>query len=105
MIADYLKSSLKIPIIIESEKNGSNSIQVGKSLERFLNNAKLKNYTGFQNYYDTIEMKKISAEFKIFPIMDLDDATNKVIMEYKNRQAFSSHWLKRRLFLYIMRIT
>ncbi|WP_375148529.1 hypothetical protein [Enterococcus mundtii] len=67
MIADYLKSSLKIPIIIESEKNGSNSIQVGKSLERFLNNTKLKNCIGFQNYYDSIEMKKISTEFKNFP--------------------------------------
>ncbi|EGP5070748.1 hypothetical protein QJS77_05610 [Enterococcus faecium] len=98
MIADYLKSSLKIPIIIESEKNGSNSIQVGKSLERFLNNAKLKNYTGFQNYYDTIEMKKkYPQNLKIFPIMDLDDATDKVIMEYKNRQAFSSHWLKKEI--------
>ena len=29
--------------------------------------------------------------------MDLDDATDKVIVEYKNNQAFSSHWLKKEI--------
>lgn len=95
LIAEYLKSNLKIPIAIEAENKGNSSIQIGRSLMKVLKNSKFRDLSGFKQYYSDVQLKRgFPQNLTIFPVMDLDDASPQVIQEYKNGGMFSQHWLK-----------
>ncbi|OJG25594.1 hypothetical protein RR47_GL001643 [Enterococcus columbae DSM 7374 = ATCC 51263] len=91
-IVENLRRNLKIPIAILSEKNGKNSIQIGKSLDRFLhkklNKKKAVNDLGIIEY----DKKGQPLDLKIFILMDLDDVQeHQMIENYKNGTLFSKH--------------
>lgn len=94
ILAEFFKSNLKIPILILAENKGRNSIQVGKSLENFLN-SHLKNKSSLLALDSGIVFQKnVPVNLKIFPIIDLDDTEDQnIINNYKNGAAFRRHWL------------
>lgn len=88
-IVEYLKQNLRIPIEILSENKGKNSIQIGKSLDRFLNT-----YLSTKRQLDELGeieyVQKYPVKLKIFILMDLDDVNDSNMVDnYKNGQLFS----------------
>ena len=88
-IVEYLKQNLRIPIEIMSENKGKNSIQIGKSLDRFLNT-----YLSTKKQLDELGeieyVQKYPVKLKIFILMDLDDVNDSnVVDNYKNGNLFS----------------
>lgn len=88
-IVEYLKQNLRIPIEIMSENKGKNSIQIGKSLDRFLNT-----YLSTKKQLDELGeieyVQKYPVKLKIFILMDLDDVNDSNMVDnYKNGKLFS----------------
>lgn len=91
-LARYIKSNLHLPIEIYAEHNGKTSIQIN-SLMNVLNNSIFGIKTRFKNEYIIEEDKGKFLNFKIMPIMDLDDANDKQIKDYISGEMFKKHWL------------
>ena len=94
IFAEYLKSNLKIPIVILSESNGKNSIQIGRSLDVYISN-RLKDKNSLKKMAENIKItKKYPENLKIFPIMDLDDTLDSsIITGFRSGEVFKNHWL------------
>lgn len=94
-IVNYIKSNLRLPIEIFSEKKGRNSIQIN-SLEKVLSNKVFESQKNFVGKYDKVCINKKKLEnFKLFIIMDTDDADPKHYANlYKSGEMFSKSWLK-----------
>lgn len=88
-LARYIKSNLHLPIEIY---RGKTSIQIN-SLMNVLNNSIFGCKTRFKKEYIIEEEKGEFLNFKIMPIMDLDDANDKQIKDYISGEMFKEHWL------------
>ena len=88
-IVEYLKQNLRIPIEILSENKGKNSIQIGKSLDRFLK-THINTKRQLDQFGEIEYVQKYPVKLKIFILMDLDDVNDaNTIDNYKNAQLFS----------------
>lgn len=92
LLANHLKSTLRLPIKIVAEKNGDNSIQIN-SLNNFLNRKDFKNSNEFIRKYKL----KIDNSLKVFVVMDVDDCNSNERKLYENKQMFGQHWLKKHI--------
>ena len=92
LLAEHIKSNLHLNIGIYSSKNGKENIQIN-SLMTVLNNNIFKNKRGLRQKYFIEEKNRKYVNFFVMPIMDLDDADEKNIEKYKNREMFKDHWL------------
>ena len=103
IIADCIKSTLRLPMEVYAEKNGKQgrgcckSIQIS-GLEKLLtSNLKFKTMTGFLKAFSKVECSgkgkmKILENFKIFIVMDVDDCTKEEKNSFINGNMFKKHW-------------
>lgn len=95
IIADEIKSRLRIPLAVYSKNNGRNSIQINGLPALFNSEKTFKSRTDFLKFYDNIEYdKKTLKNFKIFSVMDTDDADKKSIENYVSNNFLKDHWLR-----------
>lgn len=92
LLMEYIKSNLHLPIEIYSENNGKSSIQIN-SIMNVLNNNIFKNKTSFKRKYFINENNKVFCNFRVFTLMDLDDASVEKQNKYKSGELFKGHWL------------
>jgi len=97
-MCDHIKQNLHLPIHIESNKKGRNSIQIS-SIMNTLNNTIYKDFSSFyHNFGDKLEentynKKRLPHYFRIFIIMDTDDCkTDEQRVNYINKEMFKGHW-------------
>lgn len=96
-ICDYIKSNLRLKMEVISDKKGEKSIQI-TSLIDILNDFRFKSFNAFTKYFDDAEVvhenkkKRLSSDFKIFSIMDIDDCKPKQKENYINKSMFKDHW-------------
>lgn len=86
MLANYLKSNLRIPAKIVSDKNGKKSIQIN-SLKNLFSGKYFKSKNILENHYGL----NINENFKIFIIMDTDDCNKEEALNYKNKSMFKNY--------------
>lgn len=86
-IVNKIKSTLRIPIAIDSNKNGKLNIQLTSLLDRF-NNFNYESVERITKKFCLEKKGKNNFNGLIIPIMDLDDATNEQIEKYKNKSMF-----------------
>lgn len=95
IIAEEIKSRLRIPLAVYSKNNGRNSIQINGLPALFNSEKTFKSRTDFLKFYDNIEYdKKTLKNFKLFPVMDTDDADKKSIENYGSNNFLKDHWLR-----------
>lgn len=87
LLVNHLKSNLRIPVIIEADKKGKNSIQIN-SLKNLFKGRNFSCKASFENHYKI----SINDDFKIFIIMDTDDCSKQQVMNYKNMSMFKHYW-------------
>ncbi|AAO05073.1 MULTISPECIES: hypothetical protein [Staphylococcus] len=87
LLANYLKSNLRIPAKIVSDKNGKKSIQIN-SLKNLFSGKYFKSKNILENHYGL----NINENFKIFIIMDTDDCNKEEALNYKNKSMFKNYW-------------
>lgn len=91
-IAQYIKSNLRLPIEIVGKNKGRESIQIN-SLKNLFNSRDFKSITNFKKKYPNIEFKKkVAIGFKIFIIMDLDDADDSAVDSFLKGTMFKDYW-------------
>ncbi len=94
IIADKVKSLLRIPLEVYSRDSGNHSIQINGLPALFKSDRTFKNRTDFERLYDNIEYdKKVMRNFKIFPVMDTDDSNAESIQNYVSNNFLTGHWL------------
>lgn len=93
MMAEYIKSNLRLNIAILGNKNGGSSVQVKGLLNYIKSDSRLKNLNAIQNRFLPQIVKKKMVGCKIFPIMDLDDCTSLEAEKYKSGEMFNSYCL------------
>ena len=99
IICDFMKSNLRIPIHVESDKKGEKSIEIGKSLNNFLSNTKFGTFSEFKNAFEeAIVMDENGKEalpdgFKVFIVMDTDTCIHDQKQNYISGSMFKKHWL------------
>lgn len=87
-------SSLKIKYKCYSRNNGKNSIQIGSLLDVLKSTDNFKTLRSFKKHYEDI----VGMDFKIFPIMDVDDCINENQKEeYISGEMFKGLWLANRI--------
>lgn len=93
-IVNYVKSNLRLNIKVFSEKKGKKSIQIN-SIDHVLKNHIFKNKINFTGNYEEVCVNKRKLEnFKLFIIMDTDDADPQHLVKlYKSGEMFAKHWL------------
>lgn len=91
-LVSYIKSSLHLPIEIESKDKGEHSIQI-TSLNNFLQTQNFKTKNEFKKKYIVNEEEKKLTDFKVFIIMDTDDCTESQKKAYIDKSMFKNHWL------------
>ena len=95
IIADEIKSMLRIPLEIYSRDNGKHSIQINGLPALFHSDRNFKNRSDFIRNYDNIECdKKVLKNFRIFPVMDTDDADAESVGNYISNTFLGDHWLR-----------
>ena len=92
IMSQYIKSNLRLPIEIYSEKNGRQNIQI-ESLLRVLEKGDFSTFNKFINYYPVEVEKKQIKGCKLFPIMDWDNCNKELYEEYKSGEMFKNIWL------------
>ncbi len=93
ILAQNIKSNLRLKIEIDSKNNGDSSIQI-TSLTHFLDTKGYKGINSILKKFPYIEhSKKELLNFKIFMIMDIDEKelTEKMIDDYKNKEMFKKY--------------
>ncbi len=96
-ICDYIKSNLRLKMEVISDKKGEKSIQI-TSLMNTLYDSRFQSLEAFLDHFDEVEIvlekkkRRLSADFKIFIILDTDDCTAKQKEEYINKSMFKNHW-------------
>jgi hypothetical protein len=92
-ICSSIKSNLRIKQEIIARDRGENSIQV-TSLMDVLNDSRYRCYNNFVRHFSDVEHEKHKLiNFRLFPIMDLDDCTPTQMQNYINKRMFAGHWL------------
>ena len=95
IIANEVKSRLRIPLEIYARDNGKHSIQINGLPALFKSDKTFKNRTDFERIHSNIEYdKKVLKNFKIFPVMDTDDADEVSIENYVSNAFLENHWLR-----------
>lgn len=89
-IMKFLKQVYRLPMQIEGEKSGKNSIQI-TSLLSFLNRREYKNR---KNFLKNFELDKITKNTRVYTIMDTDDCNNSQFDEYIDKSMFKNHHLE-----------
>ncbi len=94
VICNSIGSNLRIKQHCIARDRGKTSIQVG-GLRNFLNSdRRFADPNGFSNEFDDVCMKKrLPSEFRLFPIMDLDDCPVSMREAYCTKRLFQGHWL------------
>ncbi|MGD9910744.1 MAG: hypothetical protein AB7U79_09150 [Candidatus Izemoplasmatales bacterium] len=95
ILAQSIKSNLRLPIQIYSKNNGSTSIQI-EGLDHLLRQKDFSSIQNFQTYNNVIlEISKTKIiNFFCFIIMDTDDVHSDAILDsFKNKKMFENHWL------------
>lgn len=94
-IVRYVKSKLRLPLEIYSKCNGQNSIQINGLKSLLEKSGDFNKQKKFLKKYSNIQFSKEGLmHFKLFPIMDTDDCTDKTKEEYIDGTLFDGHWLK-----------
>jgi len=95
IIADEIKSMLRSPLEVCSKDQGKHSIQINGLPAIFNSDRTFKNRAEFLKKYYTIEYEKNTLKnFRIFPIMDSDDADAESVENYISNNFLGSHWLR-----------
>lgn len=94
MLAEYIKSNLRLNIEIVSRDRGKSSIQVN-GLMKFLNSdSRFKSIKAIEkNFLPKVKNGKLENCY-IIPIMDLDDCSEAEGERYKSGEMFNSSYLK-----------
>ena len=99
IICKFIGSNLRIPIHVESDKNGAKSIEIGKSLDNYLSNTKFGTFSEFKNAFeeaivmDENGKEALPSDFKLFIVMDTDTCINDQKQSYISGSMFKKHWL------------
>lgn len=93
MMAEYIKSNLKLNMAILSNANGKSSIQVNGLLDFMKSDTRLKSIRTLEREFLPKVVGKRVEDFKVFTLMDLDDCTEKMAEKYKTKEMFESSWL------------
>lgn len=87
-------SNLRIKQEIVAKDKGRSSIQVTGLMHNHLNRYPFASKKEFQNVYDEVTFVKGKPKnFKLFPIMDVDDCSAQQREDYINKTMFKDHWL------------
>lgn len=95
ILAQSIKSNLRLPIQIYSRNNGSTSIQI-EGLDHLLRQKDFSSIHNFQTYNNVIfEISKTKIiNFYCFIIMDTDDVHSDATLDsFINKKMFENHWL------------
>ncbi len=96
-MCDFIKSKLRIRLIVESDKKGEKSIQIN-SVMNTLNGRKFRLQANFfREFEDAVIYEnnlkgKLSEDFRIFIIMDTDDCSEQEKKAFINKEMFRKHW-------------
>ena len=93
MMAQHIKSNLRLNMDILSNKNGRSSIQVNGLLNYINSDGRLKTLSAIQDSFLPEITKRKIIGCKIFPVMDLDDCNNIEVEKYKSSEMFNTSWL------------
>jgi len=95
-LAQYIKSTLRLPFEIIAKDKGKHSIQINSVNADIFNGKPFKSMRSFTHHYPGIDInKKQLNNFKIFIIMDTDDATKDQIKRFKNGEMFAKYWFSK----------
>ncbi len=92
ILSSLIKQITRLPFCIDSEKNGEKSIQITSILKHFGNANYSHNFTRLVGENTIAKDKTGFHNFKIFTIMDEDEAelTPQIISDYRNGKMFSN---------------
>ncbi|HHU62376.1 MAG TPA: hypothetical protein GXZ55_10560 [Natronincola sp.] len=94
-LCSSVRSNLRLPHEIIARKRGANSIQITSLLNQF-NKPDFVSFEGFVKKYPYVgvdKKKRKLLNFRIFPIMDVDDCSLGQKEAYKKKEMFWGHWL------------
>lgn len=93
ILMQYIKTKLRLPIFLDSDKKGEKSIQIN-GLKKYLETRKYNNYKNLSNVFGRIPPRKnFDDNFKVFIIMDTDDCENNMKKDFIEKKLFKEHWL------------
>lgn len=93
-ICSSIGSNLRIKHPCIARDKGKTSIQVGGLRDFFNTDRRLATYQGFSREFDDVCMiKGLPNNFRLFPIMDLDDCPKSMQIAYCTNRLFDGHWL------------
>ena len=94
LICQHIQSNLRLKQKIISRNNGHSSIQVNGLMNLLNTDRRLCSFNAFcREYPDIKRKKKMLIDFKLIPIMDVDDCDEKTKQRYINKSLFAGHWL------------
>ena len=93
-LVKYIKTNLRLPVIIEAEKGGNSSIQIN-GLTKYLQKKQFKTLKAFSEYYSVEFDRKTKSlkNFRLFIIMDTDDCDENTKKQYISGEMFKNHLL------------
>ncbi len=92
-IVKHIKSNLRLPIEIYSNKNGKNNIEIS-SLKAILGNNNFKTLSSLKKKYQIAPLKYFTKnDLEIFTIMDRDNCDSSVFEQYQTGEMFEHNWL------------
>ena len=94
MLAEYIKSNLRLNIEIVSRDRGKSSIQVNGLMKFIDSDSRFRSIKAIEkNFFPKVKNGKLENCY-IIPIMDLDDCSEAEAQRYKSGEMFSSSYLK-----------
>lgn len=93
-ICNNIGSNLRIKQNCISRDRGKTSIQIAGLRNLLDTDRRFADAYGFSKEFDDVLMNKRSPlEFRLFPIMDLDDCPEPMKEAYRTKRLFQGHWL------------
>lgn len=94
LLSQHIKSNLRLKHEIIARNKGHSSIQINGLMSLLDTDKRFKTFNAFYRQYPDIKkQKKELIDFKLFPIMDVDDCDEKKKQEYIENKLFAKHWL------------
>ena len=94
MMAEYIRSNLRLNMKILTKDKGRSSIQINGLLNFINSDSRLKNLKSIEESFFPEVIKRQMIGCKIFIIMDLDDCNDIDAEKYKSGKMFENSWLK-----------
>lgn len=93
-ICKHISSNLRIKQPCIARDGGKTSIQIGGLRNLLDTDRRLANPQSFSREFDDVCMiKGLPNNFRLFPIMDLDDCPKSMQIAYRTNRLFDGHWL------------